>query len=491
VRLEVRKKRLLIKMAKLLLVICSLIAVCAAKENIFYSEKYVKLPEHVPAAMIHNGSYFPPLDHFRAQDNRTAHFHYRLNLDHYREDGPIFIFINSADETTTEWIEAGLVVDVARETGGALVTADHRYVRLNIPTETASFEDLQFLSVEQAVADIASLVVTLYDHLGKNNDAKVFLWGTGYGAALATFARKKFPHLIDGVFASSGTFRAEIFDTSYHDALSSNLHEHGGAECHLHVRNAFDVLLNLFENNQTEYITERLRLCNPIDPDEEQDVALLFELFIDLISNHIRRLGLFGITTFCRDIEFYDHDTLNSLIRWAVYVYGFDDGECIDTNYPDLIGRLALTPWDGTNYDRLRSYAYLRCSQIAAFRITSDFEMTAFPQVLDEEYHYQFCEDIFGDEYNRHALPSAVQHLNDQFGGQQQVVPFVIFTNAGLDPWIGHGVSEYDVEDGEVIFIYFSPAGADLSSLRGDDSAELYRAKQRIFDTLVRWAGLP
>lgn len=56
--------------------------------------------------------------------------------------------------------------------------------------------------------------------------------------------------------------------------------------------------------------------------------------------------------------------------------------------------------------------------------------------------------------YNREGLPQAVQHLNTNFGGQEQVVPFVIFTNAGLDPWIGHGVSEYDQEDGAVIFIY-------------------------------------
>lgn len=58
-----------------------------------------------------------------------------MNLDHYDEGGPIFIFVNGLDETTTEWIEAGLVVDVARQVGAALVTADHRYNRLNIPTE--------------------------------------------------------------------------------------------------------------------------------------------------------------------------------------------------------------------------------------------------------------------------------------------------------------------------------------------------------------------
>lgn len=61
--------------------------------------------------------------------------HYRLNLDFYRENGPIFIFINGLDEFTTEWIERGLVVDAAREVGAALVTAAHRYTEQNIPTE--------------------------------------------------------------------------------------------------------------------------------------------------------------------------------------------------------------------------------------------------------------------------------------------------------------------------------------------------------------------
>jgi len=476
-------------MAKFLLVISALIAVCAASEDIFFSEKYVPRPLHTPAASLHNGSYFPKLDHFRPQDSRTVQFHYRLNLDLYREGGPIFIFVNGADETTTQWIEEGLVVDVARQVGAALVTTDHRYVRLNIPTETASFEDLQFLSVEQAVADVATLVTTLFDHLGKNDGANVLLWGTGYGATLATFARKKYPHLIDGVFASSGTFRAEVFDTSYHDNLSANLLIHGSMDCHHRVTNAFDVLNYLFENNATDYITERLRLCNPVNPSAPQEVGLLFELFIDLISNYIRRSHLFGIQSFCRDMNYYSEDTLNSLIRWAVYVYGFEFDDCINTNYPQLVGELAETDWAENSYPRLRIYSYLRCTQIAAFRITSDYEMSAFPSLLDAEYHFNFCEDIFGENYDRDALESAVANLNIQFGGQEQVISRVLFTNAGLDPWIGHGVSEYHLEEGAVIFIYYSAAGADLSSISSDESVELTRAKRLIFDTLVDWSG--
>lgn len=60
-------------------------------------------------------------------------------------------------------------------------------------------------------------------------------------------------------------------------------------QCHARVQNAFDILQYLFENGQSEYVTERLRLCTSVNPQSPQEVGLLFELFIDLISNYIRR----------------------------------------------------------------------------------------------------------------------------------------------------------------------------------------------------------
>jgi pimeloyl-ACP methyl ester carboxylesterase len=476
-------------MAKLLIVIFSLIALCAAAEDKFYSAKYVPEPAYTPSINLFNGSYFPPVDHFSPQDNRTVQFHYRLNLDYYHVDGPIFIFVNGLEGTTTRWIESGLVVDVAREVGAALVTADHRYMGLNIPTETATFEDMRFLSVDQAVADIAVFVETMLDHLGKIDATNVILWGTGYGAAISVFARARYPHLIDAVFSSSGTFRAEVFDTSYHDNLSANIQYHGSYECHARVKNAFEVLKYLFENNQGDYIRERLRLCNDVNPQSPQEVGLLFELFIDLISHYIRQHQLYGMENFCRDMDYYPGDTLNSLIRWGIYAYSYDLVDCIDTNYPQLIQRVSQTAWEGHPEPRLRAYAYLRCSQIAAFRTTSEYYGSAFPSLLDAEYHFNFCEDIFGPNYNRHALEPATRRLNTQFGGQEQVVPFVIFTNAGLDPWVGHGVSEYDAEHGAVIFLYYQVAGADLTSITGTDPIELTLAKRQIHDTLVEWSA--
>lgn len=55
--------------------------------------------------------------------------------------------------------------------------------------------------------------------------------------------------------------------------------------------------------------------------------------------------------------------------------------------------------------------------------------------------------------YNRTALQSAVDNLNLIYGGQEQVISHVVYTNAGLDPWIGHGVSEYGLIESTAIYL--------------------------------------
>lgn len=122
------------------------------------------------------------------------------------------MYVNDGGFIKNEFIEGGLIYDVARETGGALVTADHRFSGHNIPTEAATFDELAFMTVEQALADIAALVITVRRDL--NAQGPVILWGTGYGGTLASFARKKYPHLIHAVFASSALFRASSIDNS-------------------------------------------------------------------------------------------------------------------------------------------------------------------------------------------------------------------------------------------------------------------------------------
>lgn len=59
---------------KKFIVICALIAIGLASEDIFFSEKNQEKPAFVPSVNLHNGSYFPKLDHFNPQDTRVVEF---------------------------------------------------------------------------------------------------------------------------------------------------------------------------------------------------------------------------------------------------------------------------------------------------------------------------------------------------------------------------------------------------------------------------------
>lgn len=70
--------------------------------------------------------------------------------------------------------------------------------------------NLKFLTIEQSVNDIARLIQTVRADLSVASDVRVILWGTGFGAALATYAKQKFPHLINGVWSSSGVYERTV-----------------------------------------------------------------------------------------------------------------------------------------------------------------------------------------------------------------------------------------------------------------------------------------
>lgn len=55
-------------------------------------------------------------------------------MEYFRENGPLFFYLNDAGRFTDEWLERGLMADLAMELGGAIFTANLRYFRNNLPT---------------------------------------------------------------------------------------------------------------------------------------------------------------------------------------------------------------------------------------------------------------------------------------------------------------------------------------------------------------------
>lgn len=210
-------------------------------------------------------------------------------------------------------------------------------------------------------------------------------------------------------------------------------------------------------------------------------------------------------------MEAIQNDPFNSLLRWINYAYGAGVDGCINANYETVVAALRNTAWDETpqNVDLSRATVYLMCTQVGGLKTTSDFALDLFPaELITDEYQFRFCEDILGESYDRHALAGAVEALNLMHGGQDQKISHVVFSNAGLNPLIHHGIADYDQFESAVVFLasklmkYINTnlylhrftlwpdnaRGADLRSISGDDNEDLDTAKRTISAHLTRWA---
>lgn len=80
--------------------------------------------------------------------------------------------------------------------------------------------------------------------------------------------------------------------------------------------------------------------------------------------------------------------------RWVRHVFGSDDEECADINYENAVTTLR----DETATSPARAHQYLFCTQFGLnFRVTPENGFgNVFPAVVTQEYHDNWCRDIFG-----------------------------------------------------------------------------------------------
>lgn len=75
---------------------------------------------------IVKGNFDAPLEHFSPTDNQWVTLNYSMNVDHFKEGGPLFIIL----ETSYIYfaLHRGLVRSLARELNGAMIISTNKYL---------------------------------------------------------------------------------------------------------------------------------------------------------------------------------------------------------------------------------------------------------------------------------------------------------------------------------------------------------------------------
>jgi len=462
-----------------LLVLCA-IAALIGTSLAFKSEKFKTTTPHVTPAWVYNGTFRTQVDHFRAQDGRTVDFTYHANLNFTGNNGVVFILLKDAGDYTTQGIESGLIVDIARERNGTLFTFDYRYFGTNRPTNTTSFEDLQYLSPDQILADLAQFVSYIqltHDVYGEN----VIVVGPGYGGTIATWARKKFPHLIHAAWSSSGIFELVVASLNVYDSTSYSIYRTSGAACRDRIQEAFEEAEALIINGTAGGLQESFNLCNPINTTSPNDVSSFFQNFYDLLVVYIQQTHARGIQDMCDDIVGSQLSALEAFSRWARFALIGD--ECYDASYDSLIAERSNTSWDqpGTLSGR-RQWAYIQCTQTGLFQVTDNW--TWLPNYVELTFLATTCIDILGPDFTFDFIRGALDHLRNQYGSLYLRSSRTIFTNGDIDPKMYNGIIYTNDPESVALSIQGHGRASDIPSIQETDSAQLQDIKEQIIELI-------
>lgn len=69
---------------------------------------------------------------------------------------------------------------------------------------------LKFLNVDQALADVAHFVEEMKITIPGATNSKIIMAGGSYSATMVAWFRQKYPHLLDGGWASSAPLLAKL-----------------------------------------------------------------------------------------------------------------------------------------------------------------------------------------------------------------------------------------------------------------------------------------
>ncbi|XP_016994833.2 thymus-specific serine protease [Drosophila takahashii] len=416
------------------------------------------------------------LDNFDASNTATYQMRYLLNDEFQTEGSPIFIYLGGEWEIEQSMVSAGHWYDMAEEHKGVLVYTEHRFYGQSVPTSTMSTDNLKYLDVKQALADVAYFIETFKAENPQLANSKVLLAGGSYSATMVVWFKRLYPDLVVGGWASSAPLLAKVDFTEYKEVVGRAFLELGGQQCYNRIENGIAELESLFANKRGAEARAMLRLCNSFDDQNDLDLWSLFGSISNVFSGVAQYQSTGDIEYYC-DYLLSFRDDATAIANFVYWGWGMPS--CIDATYASTVEYYL---WGVDNFDASRPWYYQTCNEYGWYQSSGSRNQpfgTKFPTTL----YTTLCGDVFSSQYGNEQINSNAAQTNEYFGGMEPGVENVYMTHGALDPWnpMGHGV-----EQGATLIANASHC-ADFGSIKTTDSAEMRASKEKLADLVRQW----
>ncbi|XP_050343385.1 putative serine protease K12H4.7 [Nymphalis io] len=435
---------------------------------------------HVKTAWINM-----PIDHFDPQNKDTYRMRFMFNDEFFGGEGyPIFILVGGEWDIVPGWLQGGNMYLMAEENKGYQIYTEHRFYGESLPYKNFTTENLRFLNVDQALADLAYFIKEIKKGPRFAN-SKVILYGGSYAGNMVLWFKQRYPHLVVGGVASSGPIMGKVDFTGYLEVVHDAFLSEGGEECTSIINQGIkDTIAALATESGRLSIQRAYKLCAPLVHTNEYDLGFFSGLISWTFSTSVQQARPSTLTAICRNFESnsYGSTPMEQIGGYIAATRNLGN-DCWQIDYETYVERYR------NENSNSRAWYYQTCTEYGYYQ-TAPRSGTVFDQLrwLSVRFYVDLCQQAFDQRFDEAFVYDAVERVNLVFGGLQPDVNNTINIHGTVDPWHALGVHDRDLKEGSpTITVPRASHCFDMGNWRITDTIRMTNAQQAARRLVAQW----
>jgi len=373
------------------------------------------------------------------------------------------------------------------------VNVEHRFYGESYPTKDMSTENLQYLSSQQALADLARIIAHVKDELG-TADSKVITVGGSYPGNMAAWFRLKYPGITHGSVSSSAPLHAQTNFPEYMEVVSQSLVYFSGQKCYDAVESAAQSIANLFSEGPGSSGWSKLdtdfKTCSPMKTTQDLQILLsdLMGNFQGTVQYNNEQAGVANVVDICKLMTAED-TPYDNFVATAAFYREENGVDCEDASWTDMLEELTKVEKDPNNV--ARPWTFQTCNEFGYFQ-TADSPHQPF-YAWKKPLGLDFYMDMCAAGFDGWTAEPQVDFMNQVYGSRDIDATNIVFAAGTIDPWHALGVTNYTSalpQSTEYpVYILGTAHCNDLYAPASTDPASLVIAREVIAGHVAKWVA--
>lgn len=430
---------------------------------------FPNITQNAPHDSLGDGVIDQKLDPSNSSDTRTFKQRYFINSEYASGTNAPVIYVICGESVCSDGNLTGAAMDTAKRIGAYLVALEHRYYGQSLPFDQLTADNMKYLRVDFALADLESFQKYAQNTLGLHG--KWLTMGGSYSGVLSAYYRMLHPDLVVGALASSAPVHIQLNFENFDLSIDQT----AGPRC----ANAMRAVVHQVEAalDQPEQLAKLKSTFGASDVDDADD-------FLGVVADMGAYAMQYGMQEqFCNSIS-NSSTQLDGYARAGQKIMSYFSITPFQDSYQGIESTNA-SDYSGFG---ARQWVYQTCAELGYWQIAyHDPSQSVRSQRLNSDFYARECSKIFGT-----PVPDTVA-LDTRYYEPllQASTSKILFTDGSQDPWSKLSITHEAGNDTNPGDSYYTIQGgshcSDFGPKQFGESSSLSHAREEFQDLVNQW----